>query len=107
MDLFGIAAVIAAVSGLVVSLTAMVVAFRVVAPVGEPGDKGKRRQSRSRALPPDSPKPGESVALGTGDLLISRGKSTLTKVPGHTAWLEHLYKRASARKRPGQSDSSG
>jgi hypothetical protein len=99
MDLLGVAAVIAALSGLVVAATGMVVALRVVAPVGEPGSKVKVFKRRSRSLPPDSPKPGESVALGTGDLLISDGKSTLSVFRGHTAWLERLFGRTGRRRR--------
>lgn len=91
MDLLGIAAVIAAASGFVVAATGMVVAFRVSSPLWVTRGPVKLQSADPKRLPPDSPQPGESVALGTGDLLISHGKSTRGVIAGGKAWLERLF----------------
>lgn len=63
MDLVGYAAVIGAVSGLVVSLTGMVLAFRGGALRRVESDPPTPNPRQSRPLPPDIGKPPMSVAV--------------------------------------------
>lgn len=58
IDWFGVAAVIAALSGLVVAMTGIVVAFRVASPRGRLKTRTKTDKSTSETLPPNPPEPG-------------------------------------------------
>lgn len=57
MDLVGIAAVIGALSALVVSLTGIVVAFRVVSPQGKYTTRSRTDDQTTNTLPPQPGKP--------------------------------------------------
>jgi hypothetical protein len=93
MDALGAAAVIGSVSTLVVSLTGMVVAFRVVPSRGRPETEATDKQINVNLLPPGGPTPGPPVALETTNSGVSYGQIRQAIGAGHAAWLERLIER--------------
>lgn len=65
MDPNGAAALITALSGLVVSLTGIVLAYRRASPQGDSPEASEPQVNVNTSLPPDFPTPGKSVATGT------------------------------------------
>lgn len=64
MDLNGAAALVVALSGLCATCSGIVIAFRVAALQRVTGLEGAKAQVNVNMLPPESPKPGDSVAIG-------------------------------------------
>lgn len=86
MDWLGVAAVIAAVSGLVVSATGIVVAFRVVTPAAGSKAKVEGPLPQSEPLPLGSPTPGEPIALEPVCFFISHATKGFDRRAGERAW---------------------
>lgn len=71
MDWSGIAALVVALSGLGATASGIVLAFRHDASQGRFQVDAQSNNETSKSLPPNSPKPGESVATGMDDVCIS------------------------------------